>query len=549
MGVWSPEPSSTRAGPSLRSLVRLVPDLLSEDPAIVAKTLQNRFGYTVRIPPVHPALDAGVYLVTHPDDVRTVLQTQPTKFRSLDLPTTRDFHEVISNSVVTLSSDGDEGSWIERIRTVHPEFSESVVERDVREFSETTHATLGELTAGAGQVDADVEAAVPASARTREPGVDGVLLLPAMRRLSLRLLGVSLFGADLRGHEIELIDAVATLRSHLKHRWFRFVVSRLRRRLPDEVQVPGLLGKFGPESIAVAKRRERRIEARIESLQATADAIVQRREQTPLVFDDGPATWLRRPDPVTGEVLSPETLRQEVIGLLVAGHATTSAALTWTMYLLASRPGVQERIHDEARETSLLPSLDTVRDDAREAAGTDAGERIDGTAVLEALPYTRQVWKESLRLYPPLPMFGRTVEEDVIVGGTRLEAGDNVLLSPFVTHRDEEFWTDPETFDPSRFADGRGDDRPEFAYFPFSGGPHACLGQALATIEVLTALATTFATHRVELVADEEGQWIGTDGQLGPWTDAAEYGGSVGVDSAINLEPDRKIRVRFCPRS
>ena len=104
-------------------------------------------------------------------------------------------------------------------------------------------------------------------------------------------------------------------------------------------------------------------------------------------------------------------------------------------------------------------------------------------------------------------------------------------MSPYVVHRDPDLWDEPETFDPSRF---EGDDRHEFAYFPFSGGRHACLGEAIATTEAITVLATTMATHRVEFAgSDAEGSHDGPD---------------VGVDSAINLQPDRDVVVRFVSR-
>jgi cytochrome P450 len=158
---------------------------------------------------------------------------------------------------------------------------------------------------------------------------------------------------------------------------------------------------------------------------------------------------------------------------------------------------------------------------------------VDGATFLESLPYTRQVWQETLRLYPALPIFGRTVDREVELGDVTLEVGSHVLLSPYVTHRDEEFWDDPERFDPDRFWPERHASRPEFAHFPFSGGRHACLGEAIATTEALVVLATTLATHRVEFADTDE-----------PY-EAPE----VGIDSAINLQPDRDVHVRFVPRA
>jgi cytochrome P450 len=111
-------------------------------------------------------------------------------------------------------------------------------------------------------------------------------------------------------------------------------------------------------------------------------------------------------------------------------------------------------------------------------------------------------------------------------------------MSPYVTHRDPEFWDDPETFDPSRFEPERVAERPELAYLPFSAGRHACLGEAIATTEAVTVLASVLATHRVEF-----GRPHGADESFDP-----HEAPDVGVDSAINLEPDTDIQVRFVPR-
>lgn len=529
--MTSLRPDSTQAarGPDLRSLVELVPDLLSDDPVEVAATLQDRYGYVVRIPPFHPAIDADAYLVTHPDDVRFVLQTDPAKFRSLDTPGTRDFTRVVTDSIVSLTPESDGDAWMQRTRMLSPEFGEHAVAEHVPTLAQTTLTALAELSDGR-MADGD-PATVPESARVWTPDADGVRLLPAMRRLGLRLLGVSLFGSDVRAHEVEVVDAVDTLRTRFKRRQFGLVTSRVRRHLPDELHLPAWLQEsLGADPhVELPRPEKRRTAEAIRTLGAVADDIVTRREQTPLVFDDGLGRWLLRPDPVSGETLSPESLRQEVVGLLIAGHATTSAGLTWAFYLLAGHPETQERIHEEARDTTLLALLEDLAAD-----GGDPPSTIDVPGFLDDLDYTRRVWQETLRLYPSLPMFGRTAAEPVTIRGTPLDEGANVLLGPYVTHRLEEFWDAPERFDPGRFTEERRVDRPEMAYFPFSAGPHACLGRAIATTEATVVLATTLATHRVEFA--------------GPDAEGPHDGPAVGVDSAINLQPDREITLQFVPR-
>jgi cytochrome P450 len=530
-----PYPDGTPGEPSLRGVLELVPDLMSHDPTEVAVKLRDRHGYVVRIPGLHPALDAGVYLVTHPEDVQRILQTDPNDFGPLDVPGAHDFGKVVENSIVSLSTEDGGGEWTQRTRMLSPEFTERAMHRHVPAMVEETLGSLAAFT----NPHADAEGG---SSSTRVRTADGaVSLMPAMRRLSLRLLGVSLFGADVRAHEAQVIDAVDTLRAAFKRRQMNVVTGRITRHLPEELHLPAFLGdRVGDPHIRLGNRTDRHVYAALDALVAAADDIAKRRESTPRAFDDGLATWLVRPDPLTGETLSPETLRQEILGLLIAGHATTSAALTWAFYLLASRPVMQERIHEEARATELLASLERVRE--AQATGEDEFEtRTDaeaGAAFLESLPYTRQVWAETLRLYPALPIFGRTTKHEVELGGVTLPEGAHVLVSPFVTQRDPEFWPDPERFDPDRFGAENIDGRHPFAYYPFSGGRHACLGQEVATTEALVILAATLATHRVEFV----------DSEMGPHADPEDYGPSVGVDSAINLQPDTDVAVRFVPR-
>ena len=523
-----------RAGPTFTELVELLPTLVNEDPVVVAALLADRYGEVVRVPPLHPALDSDVYLLSNPEDVRSVLQSDPSDFRALDVPGSRDFSRVVRNSIVSLHSESDEGSWIQRLRLVGPEFRADAAERQVPEIAETTLAAVGELSDGlAGQVSAGDPSTVPEAARVWAPSSEGVRLLPAMRRLTLRLLGVSLFGSDIRAHEVDVTDAVATLRALFKRRQLHLVTSYATRQLPDRVPLPSWVHRpLGVDPhIRLSGRHEARTRAAVETLLSAADDVVARRERTPLVFDDAIGEWLRRTDPVTGDGIDTDALRQEVMGLFIAGHATMSAGITWAFYLLAGHPAVQQRIHEEARETALLAGPEGLD---REALPDDPadGHPVAGTGFLEYIPYTRRVWQETLRLYPPLPVFGRTATSDVEFGGVDVAAGSHVLLSPYVVHRDPDRWDDPTTFDPSRF---RGEtDRHEFAYFPFSGGRHACLGEAIATCEAATVLATTMATHRVEFA--------------GTGVEEPHDAPEVGVDSAINLEPDRDVVVRFVPR-
>lgn len=508
-------------GPSLRSLFTYGAELLQQDPVDIAVDLREQYGQVVRIPPIYPGLKQPAYLVTHPDDVQYVLQSHPDAFGDLNIPGSADLADALEGSILDAPLDGDSEWWIERLRQVAPEFSEDAAVEHAPTLAQTTSTTVAEYATGEGETVLSTplptpewsplrrmfgDRSDPAMVRTDTPGV--VRLHPLMSRLSVRLIGTSLFGPDIRAHETAVIRSVARLRRAFKRRTFSIVTGGASRRLPDWLSSPLRL---------VNSRRSADRRDPLETIHEAAGAMAARRVRTPQVFDDAVTTWLTRPDPVTGETLTPESARREIAGLLIAGHPTVSAALTWAVYLSATHPEIQKRIRKEARASGLF----TLPEDANHADWAP-----DRAALFSELSFTHRVWRESLRLYPTVPIFGRTARERVEFSGYAIEAGAPVFVSPYVTHRDPAFWDHPTTFDPDRFRPDRHRGRHEFAYYPFSAGPHGCLGQQLATTEAVVALATLFCEYHVEL-ADEDG--------------------GVGADWAINLQPDRDLHVRLKP--
>jgi cytochrome P450 len=179
-------------------------------------------------------------------------------------------------------------------------------------------------------------------------------------------------------------------------------------------------------------------------------------------------------------------LRDEVVTFLVAGHETTALALSWAWHLLAQHPEAERRLQEQV----------------------DAVMRDDAITLpdLAALPYARMVLEESLRLYPPAWATSREAGAADVIAGLSVPARSTITLSPYVTHRHPAFWDDPERFDPERFTPERSAERPEFAYFPFGGGPRGCVGRQFAMLEgqiVLALVARRFRLrgvpgHRVE---------------------------------------------------
>lgn len=163
-----------------------------------------------------------------------------------------------------------------------------------------------------------------------------------------------------------------------------------------------------------------------------------------------------------------QEVHDHVITLLMAGHETTASALTWTAYLLARHPDVQERLQAEA---------DTL------------GGRPPSTGDLPSLAYTRAVFSETIRLYPPAWILDRTACADFEIGDIRLRTGSVVAVSPLLLHRDPRWYPDPERFDPGRWL-GQRPALPRHVYLPFGIGPRACIGEQFAVAEAVTVLAT-----------------------------------------------------------
>jgi cytochrome P450 len=160
----------------------------------------------------------------------------------------------------------------------------------------------------------------------------------------------------------------------------------------------------------------------------------------------------------------------DLLTILLAGHDTITSALTWTLALVSAHPDVEGRLHDE---------LGAVLSD-RDAAPAD----------LPHLPYARAVLAESLRLYPPAWVLARRASAAYRFDAGEVPAGTDVLVSQYLLHRDERFFERPQVFDPHRWLDGAGADRPRFAYFPFGAGPRACIGESFAWMEGVLLLAT-----------------------------------------------------------
>lgn len=176
---------------------------------------------------------------------------------------------------------------------------------------------------------------------------------------------------------------------------------------------------------------------------------------------------LHERDPHTGTPLTADEVRDQALIFLLAGHETTATALAFTLQLLARHPGTQAQVQRE---------IDAVR------CGGAAADLVRAT------PYTQQVLKEALRLYPPAYGISRYTAGGDLVDGTEVLPESNVFVGTFAMHRSAQAWPDPDRFDPERFAPEQVARRHRMAWLPFGGGAHVCIGAQLATAELTVAL-------------------------------------------------------------
>lgn len=274
-----------------------------------------------------------------------------------------------------------------------------------------------------------------------------------MRLFTMRMLADTLLGIDVRGDENVIIGASDALidRANLR---------RVGRYLPDWIPTP----------------TERRFERRVSELDDyVADCIESRRDGKS--GTDVCSVLLRAAD--TG-VLTEVEVRHNLVGLLLAGTSSPGGTLMHAWRLLNEYPAVYE---------SLRAEYDAVVD----------GNRLTHDDVDE-LERTANAISETLRLYPPTVGVNRMATEPVTVGEYGFPEGTQFILPQWVPHRDEKFWEDPETFDPSRW--NRESDRPQFAYFPFSGGPRFCPGKKVARQEMIIALSEMIGRVDIDVTVD-----------------------------------------------
>jgi cytochrome P450 len=272
----------------------------------------------------------------------------------------------------------------------------------------------------------------------------------------------TMFGADLGDRTAEIAEAFATTLEYLNS--ILLSPFRIDARFPT--------------------RLNRRFRAAMQYIDGVIHEFIIDRRQNPVERHDLLAMLMAARDTETGEPMSEIQMHDEIMTIFLAGHETTATLLAWSAYLLALHPEHEAEVAAEFERglPDEHPQLEQISN----------------------LAYTRQVLEESLRLYPPAWIFARTVNEDDEIGGCHVPAGSMITLSPYITQRLEEFWPDPDRFDPARFGESAGLGRPPYAWFPFGGGPRMCIGKSFAMMEAPLILSLMMRRFRLELAPGQQ---------------------------------------------
>lgn len=372
-----------------------------------------------------PAPDTA-YLINHPDYIRHVLVDNNRSYSKATY-SNQIFKKVVGDGLITAEGE----AWLWQRRLMQPAFHHTRLERLDGLIVEAAQTML-ESWQHYYQQNQPIDIA-------RE-----------MATLTLTVTTRALFGVNLGDHVIavgEIVNRAANLFEKPSNPALQQAAQEFRQ-VVDEI-----------------------IRTRIHDFKDTGDLL---------------SSMILARDEISGQGLSDEQLRDQLMGFLLAGYETTANALTWTWYLLSQNPAAIDRLRAEVRRV--------------------LGKRDPRYSDLANMPYLRNVFDESLRLYPPAWILGRRAIDEDYIGGYYVAPGTVLAISIYTLHRHPQFWTQPETFDPDRFATSRTDQRHRYAYIPFGAGPRRCIGSTFGILEACLIIACIVQEYELQLMPGIEVQ-------------------------------------------
>ena len=291
---------------------------------------------------------------------------------------------------------------------------------------------------------------------------DVININSAMTRITLQIITKAMFGAELEQKVIDdvrenLSAAFDVMNTILKNPLY--VVS-----LEKEIKLP-IVSKF----FALKANLDKVINNIISSYRKAGDA--NRSDLLTLL--------LEARDEETGVGMTDEQIRDEVITFFLAGHETTTIAITWTWYMLGKHPSIANQFYDEIR--------------------TKIKGRLPNADDYQSLSFTKNVFKESLRLYPPAWTFARETTEDIVIQDYHFPKGSVLWTITYLVHHNEKYFHEADSFIPSRWDEEKIKEMPRYAYSPFGGGNRMCIGEGFAWMEGVLVLATIASRFKLQL--------------------------------------------------
>ena len=355
------------------------------------------------------------------------------------------FTDVIKlwTGVNLFTSDNDE-DWLRRRRIMQPAFHK----RKITHFDEIIlHETKKML-----------------ARWDKQPAGQPVDMQQMMMQLSMQLIGRTMFNIDMAGESQELLTAYQTITEYISYRALN----------------PLSLPLFIPTQANTAfKQALDIVAAHIEPIIATDK---KEGNEKPTLVD----RLITARDDESGASLSADEVFNEAQNIVFAGYETVAQTLSWVWYLLAKHPQVQQKAREEIQ-----------------ALFGDSDPEVDG---LSTLTYTQGVIQEAMRLYPAVWNISRQALVDDDLNGYLIPKGSNIVVNTYGIHRHPDYWPQPNTFNPERFTPEQDKAREPFAFLPFGGGPHKCIGAPLGMLECQLITAKVLQHTKLTLAPNHEVQ-------------------------------------------
>jgi cytochrome P450 len=403
---------------------------MSRDPLGFLTRMQKEYGDVVRM----PFALAPIYLVTQPDLIgRVLVNTEKNNRKSFGY---RRLKLLLGEGLVTSSGE----LWRTQRRLANPAFHQRAIHGFFQVIQEESLKLVEDL-------DRRIQT---------NPLVN---MSDEMARLTFTIIVRILFSINMHDRAREVQDSLRILQDYAHVLFYNLLT------------VPLSIPTAGNQKVRRA----------MQNLDRIVYQLIEEHRAHPDRYQDLLSHYLQSVDEETGQGMSDKLLRDEVTTLMLAGHETTAATLSFAFELLAKNPrclDILEREYAALRDTHLSLS--------------DLGR----------LEYTQQVFHEAMRLYPAAWAIGRESTEDLEFQNYRFSKGSTFICAQYLTHRHPAHWKEPEAFRPERFAPEEAKGRHPFAYFPFGAGQRSCIGSNLAKFEGQIILATLLRHFKMEVVPE-----------------------------------------------